>query len=142
MPEHKNPIGSAKIVVRFADGRIVKGYTHDFYPNKPLFHMASSIDDISKEEAIIQIKDLKAVFCVKEFTGDASYNEKKAFCATDQAHGRKIEVQFKDGEILVGTTVGYTPDRLGFFLLPVDAKGNNERVFIVSAAVKKVHFIQ
>lgn len=140
-PEEKKSIGPAKIVVRFADGKIIKGYTHDFYPNKPLFHMASSIDDISQGGATIQIKDLKAVFFVKDFTGNASYNEKKDLCATDQVHGRKIEVQFKDGEILIGTTVGYTPDRPGFFLLPIDAKSNNERIFIVSIAVKKVRFL-
>jgi len=31
-----------KIVVRFADGRILKGYTQNFSPNKPVFRVFSS----------------------------------------------------------------------------------------------------
>jgi len=25
-----------KVIMRFANGRLIKGYTRDFYPNKPL----------------------------------------------------------------------------------------------------------
>ena len=37
-----------------------------------------------------------------------------------------------DGEVLYGTTNGYTPGRRTFFLLPADKKGNNERVCVFS----------
>jgi hypothetical protein len=43
--------------------------------------------------------------------------------------------------VLVGSTVGYAPQRLGFFLFPVDPKSNNLRVFVISAAVRKVRFL-
>jgi hypothetical protein len=69
-----------------------------------------------------------------------SYNERKNFFQYKQLHGRKIEVTFKDGEVLVNTTVGYTPNRRGFFIFPADPKSNNLMVFVISAAVKKFGF--
>jgi hypothetical protein len=50
-------------------------------------------------------------------------------------------VIFKDGEVLVGTTTGYDASRPGFFLFPADEKSNNERIFVVTAAVKTVRFL-
>lgn len=47
---------------------------------------------------------------------------------------------FKDGEVLVGTTLGYDPHRSGFFIFPVDPQGNNLRVFAVVKSVAKVRF--
>ena len=55
--------------------------------------------------------------------------------------GRKVQVEFSDGETIVGTTQGYQPDRPGFFVVPVDPKSNNDRCFVVMAAVKKVTFL-
>jgi hypothetical protein len=37
--------------------------------------------------------------------------------------------------------MGYQPNRSGFFLVPADPESNNERCYIVSAAVKKVEFV-
>jgi hypothetical protein len=52
-----------------------------------------------------------------------------------------VEVTFKDGEKLVGTTLGYDPQRPGFFFIPVENKSNNMRVFAVQSAVESVHYI-
>ena len=38
-----------------------------------------------------------------------------------------------DGEVLVGSTLGYDPKRQGFFIFPADPKSNNVRVYIVSS---------
>jgi len=52
-----------KIVIRFADGRIEKGYSQDFFPNKVLFHLfkepPQSQSSMNKE---IRVSDLKAIF--------------------------------------------------------------------------------
>jgi hypothetical protein len=55
--------------------------------------------------------------------------------------GRKLRIVFKDGEVLVGTTQGYQPGRQGFFVVPADAKSNNERCYVVSAATQEVGFV-
>jgi hypothetical protein len=88
------------------------------------------------------MKDLKAVFFVKDFTGNSSYNEKKSFAPGQIINGRKVKVSFKDGEVLVGSTMGYDPKREGFFLFPPDAQSNNMKVFVVLSSVGKVDYIQ
>jgi len=37
---------------------------------------------------------------------------------------------------------GFSGERVGFFLFPVDANSNNEKVFIVNAATINVGFAQ
>ncbi len=132
-----------KIVVHYMNGRVIKGYSYDFYPNKPHFHLLPPVAGFSlAAEAIeVRIKDLKAVFFVKDFVDDPSYNERKYFVEGERPPGRKVGVKFRDGEILVGSTVGYDPQRPGFFLIPADPKSNNLRVFVVSTAVTRIRFL-
>lgn len=132
---------SLKVVVRYANGRLVKGMTQDFFPNKDRFHLRSDTT-ASEEPAEVLIRDLKAVFFVKDFGGDPGYNERKEYNDKDKAQGRKVEVTFIDGEKLVGSTLGYDPNRPGFFLFPVDPLSNNIRVFAITAAVKSVRYVQ
>ena len=49
------------IVVRFLDGRILKGTTQDFLPNKPTFHVYENGDE-SSPAVELSISELKAVF--------------------------------------------------------------------------------
>jgi hypothetical protein len=129
-----------KVVARYIDGRVVKGLSQDFFPNKDRFHVYPA-DKSSGEAAEILLKELKAVFFVRDFVGNFQYDERKEYVEGDKPSGRKIEVTFKDGEVLVGTTLGYDPSRPGFFLFPVDPKSNNVRVFAVTTSVKKVRFL-
>jgi len=131
----------AKVVVRYVDGRIVKGYTLDFFPNKDQFYLQSLDISEGQEPLKIMVKDLKAVFFVRDFTGNPDYQERRKFLESDRPQGRKIEVVFKDGEQMVGATMGYDRSRLGFFIVPVDMQGNNERVYVVQSAIAIVRFI-
>ncbi len=124
-----------KVIARYMSGEILKGYTRDFYPDKPRFHLTPTTGTEARE---VQIRDLKAVFFVKDFKGNPLYNERRMFSEKDKIPGRKLKVLFADGEIMAGTTLSYDPARLGFFLTPVDTRGNNLRVFVVSSAVKAV----
>ena len=131
-----------RVVARYLDGRTVKGTTADFLPTRASFHVIPSGQSGTAIQAIdIRIADLKAVFFVKNLAGDAAYNEGKAFAPDVRAMGRKVQVEFKDGETVVGTTQGYQPDRPGFFVVPVDPRSNNDRCFVVMAAVKEVTFL-
>jgi len=132
-----------KIVIRFADGRIEKGYSQDFFPNKVLFHLfkepPQSQSSMNKE---IRVSDLKAIFFVKSFAGNPNYKERKRFVEGDVAQGRKAEVVFLDGEILQGSVLGYNPKDSGFFLFPSDPKSNNRKVFVLQSAVKKFRYLE
>jgi hypothetical protein len=129
-----------KIVARFADGRMVKGMTADFFPNKDLFHVSVTTGS-GVESLEIRTNDLKALFFVKDFAGNPDYAERKSFDPSRPPAGRRIRVAFKDGEILVGTTTGYQPGRPGFFLEPADPDSNNERCYVIASAAEEINFL-
>jgi hypothetical protein len=126
-----------KVVVRFSCGRIIKGFTQDFFPTKSFFHL-TPVDDPSGESIEVFLEDLKAIFIVLDFAGRPLYQERKKYLAEENPSGQKVEVTFIDGEVLVGSTLGYDPKRQGFFILPADPKSNNIRVYVVSSSVEKV----
>ena len=125
-----------KVAVRFTDGRVMKGTTHDFVPGKPFFHL--HLQD-SGQALEVRVEELKAIFFVKDFEGKPDYAEKRTFPQQIPASkGRKIVVVFKDNEVLTGYTLGYDPGRAGFFVMPTDEMSNNERAYVVRSAVKEV----
>jgi hypothetical protein len=129
--------GSA-VVARFVDGRVLKGTTHDFAPHKPAFHL--TVWDAPAARALtIPVGALKALFFVRTYEGDAKHVE-NGDLETVKGQGRKIVVTFADGEVVRGFTTGYSKDKQGFFVIPVDPKSNNSRVYAVTAAVKKVEW--
>jgi hypothetical protein len=129
-----------KVVARYVNGKRVKGFSQDFFPNKDRFRVYPAAKP-SGEAVEVLVKELKAVFFVQDFAGNSLYHERKKYLEGEKPSGRKVEVTFMDGEVLVGTTLGYDPSRPGFFLFPVDPKSNNIRVFAVSTAVKKVRYL-
>ncbi len=131
--------GFQKIVVRYVDGDIVKGFTQDFHPSRAQFSLWPSIHAAKSDRLIIPMGRLKAVFFVRDFAGNAQYREQKTF--TSRGHGRRLEVTFHDNEMVLGTTLNYRPDGQGFFLIPVDTAGNNTRIFVVASAVRRVRFL-
>jgi len=127
-----------KVIVRYANGTVVKGFTQNFSPNKDLFHLTPA-DKTSSGTIEIFVKRLKAVFMVRDFFGNPQYNERKKYIQGEKPSGLKLEVTFADGEVMVGSTqLGYDPKRQGNFIIPADPKSNNIRVFVVSSAVKNV----
>jgi hypothetical protein len=130
----------AKVVARYIDGKRVKGFSQDFFPNKDRLHVYPAAKP-SGDAVEVLLKELKAIFFVKDFAGNYMYNERKEYIQGEKPSGRKVEVTFKDGEVLVGSTLGYDPSRPGFFIFPADPKCNNIRVFAVSTAIKKVRFL-
>jgi hypothetical protein len=130
-----------KVVARFVDGLVLKGMTADFYPAKDVFHV-SVVDAPAEADPVeVHATELKALFFVKDFAGDPEYHECKAFDPQHPPAGRRVRVVFGDGEVLVGTTMGYQPGRPGFFLEPTDPSWNNERCYVVAAATQEVTFI-
>jgi hypothetical protein len=130
-----------KVVMRYTAGKLIKGYSNDFFLNKPVFR-AQLIESQPADKSIeISLKELKAVFVVKDFTGNAAYKEKKYFGEGRHAPGRKVEVIFTDGEVLVGSSLNYDPAHPGFFVTPADPQSNNTRVLVVSTSVGKFRYL-
>ena len=127
-----------KVVVKYLNGKIIKGFIQNFAPNKDSFHLIPA--DRSPGGSIqVFVKHLKAIFVVRDFIGNPQYAERKKYVEGENPSGLKLEVTFADGEVIVGSTLlGYDPKRQGNFIVPADPNSNNIRVFVVSSAVKSV----
>lgn len=131
--------GWQKIVVRYREGRLLKGFTHDFHPSRTQFSLWPSITSAPSERMYVPTSQLKAVFFVRDFSGNPDYTDQQIF--ENPAGGRRLEVTFADDEVLLGSTMSYRPDGVGFFVNPADSRGNNLRVFVVSSALRHVRFL-
>jgi hypothetical protein len=120
---------------------MVKGMTADFFPTKDIFHVSDEAAPNGSKPMEINKQDLKALFFVKDFTGDSQHVEGNEFDPKNPPAGRRIKVVFKDGETLLGTTTGYQPGRPGFFVVPADSSSNIERCYVVTAATQEVSFL-
>ncbi len=124
-----------RLVVKFKNGKVLKGQTSDFFPNKEAFHLTKTDNQIER----ITIEDLKALFFVKDFDGNRDRQD--VYNDAIPGGGRKLKVSFNDGETIIGFSVGDTPNRPGFFLMPGDLGGNNERIYVVKSSCRKVEFL-
>jgi len=116
-----------KVVVRYSCGRLIKGFTQDFSPANKLFHPTPA-DNPSGEPIEVSIEDLKAIFMVGDFEGRPLYKERKKYVEGEKPSGQKVEVTFIDGEVLVGSTLGYDPKRQGFFISPADSNHSMHQI--------------
>jgi hypothetical protein len=130
-----------KVIARYLTGRMVKGTTADFLPAKERFHLSAAGELANAKPLEVLVSDLKALFFVKDYSGDSKHVEGNSFDPAHPPAGRKVKVTFKDGEVLVGTTQGYQPGRQGFFLVPADLSSNIERCYVVSAAASEIGFL-
>jgi hypothetical protein len=124
------------VVARFLDGSMLKGMTCDFFPKKDRFHV---VDNVSKETKEVRMSELKAVFFVKTYEGNQHHHDRRD--VEQQGLGRRIMVTFKDGEIILGYATSYSKADPGFFVFPTDPENNNDRIFVVNTATKKVRFL-
>lgn len=131
---------SNKVVIRYRDGRILKGTTMDFSPVKQKFHLHPF--DKLKENIVheVELHRLKAIFFVKDFVGDKSSHEQidTVYSIKPPAGTKKLLVEFVDGEKLVGAVYSYSTDKPGFYLIPLDTHSNNLRIFVVFSSVKTI----
>jgi uncharacterized protein DUF6982 len=127
-----------KIVVRYTEGQILKGYTQDFNAARAQFSLWPSVTSTARERVIVPLARLKGIFFVRDFAGNPGYVER---VDSDQPHhGRRIAVTLVDEEIITGRTLNYRADGQGFFVIPADPLSNNIRIFIVATAVREVRF--
>lgn len=129
-----------KVVVHYRSGTLLKGHAWDFAPGTGFFHV-TPVEGPASSPARVALDDLKAVFFVRDFTGDSTYDEVKAFSASATPAAHRIEAFMFDGEVLVGSADVYEPEALGFFLVPADPRSNNVRCFVVAAAVKRLSVV-
>lgn len=125
-----------KIVARYLDGRVLKGTTQDFFPHRPTFRLRPE-----KGPAVdVALKELKAVFFVKDYAGNAKREDIRGFLEApdENQHGYKIAVRFRDTELMLGYSLSYSALRPGFFVWPADTGSNNLRIYVMTHATVDV----
>jgi len=133
-----------KVVVKYKDGKIIKGWVEDFRSDRESFILYPLIEYSEEERLEIKFSSLKAVFFIKDFAGNKDYKNVRTFDVDTKVtpSQRKIVVLFKDGENLYGTSHSYGPNRKGFFVYPIDPKDNNERIFVLHSAVESIRLMK
>ncbi len=137
---------SQKVILRFVDGKMLKGFIKELkLDGDHLF-----IEDETSHPLKVRTKELKAIFYVKRFEGDRSYQEKKTFAGT-RPNSKRIFIKFRDGENMMGFIEGEIPWQRGFFLesmkekvftvIPVDEDSNNIKILVFTSSVKDVAMI-
>jgi hypothetical protein len=136
-----------KVVAHFKDGRIVKGHTRDFSPERDSF----TLQPYSGEPGPVAVflNELKAVFHVRTFDGNPDHSRAEerigeipeARFAKVMDEGRKVALQFNDGERLWGYAEPYRDEDPGFFFFPTDPADNNMRIYVVRSSLKEMAFL-
>ncbi len=133
-----------KVVVKFKDGEIIKGWVEDFRPDRESFTFFPLIEYSEEEMLKIKFSSLKAVFFIKDYMGNKDYKKVRTFDVKTKVtpSQRKLIVKFKDGENLYGTSHSCGRYKIGFFVYPIDPKDNNERIFIIHSAVESLRLMK
>jgi len=85
----------------------------------------------------IPADQVKAVFYVDSFEGNANRRDLRFHSRAPIVHGIWMRLQFRDGEVMEGivyNSIRYLIDP-GFFVLPTDPGSNNKLVYVAKSAL-------
>lgn len=124
------------VVLRYLNGDMEKCFI------KPYISFSVKVIQVIKEDGTVRtipIKDLKAIFFVREFDGKGH----KAGSWIDEDPeglkvGKKVVVTFKDGEKIKGKVLGDFEKGEGFYLYPIEKNTNNLKIFIVRSSILEI----
>ncbi|HET6372316.1 MAG TPA: hypothetical protein VFG76_03355 [Candidatus Polarisedimenticolia bacterium] len=137
-----------KVVAHFKDGRVVKGHTRDFSPVRDSFTLHPYTGPTGPLPVFLE--ELKAVFHVRTFDGNPGHarpsgaigriEEERFSKVMDE--GRRVAIQFNDGERLWGFAESFEQDHQGFFFFPTDPADNNLRIYVVRSSLREMVFLE
>ena len=116
------------LIIRYKNGSFLEGYANDFTSAVPFFRLYGKDDKTKNEATKIYFDDIQLILFTRSI-------------GQEPARKPKLEITFKDGEVLRGTITKSRPNGLGFFL---STEQNNipVRVFVVDSAIKKIQYLQ
>ena len=137
----ENTTKSEKVVIQFGT-RTIKGYLEspawdtieELLSGAPLSSPETLRVRLLESDTVeeISIKDVKAIFYVHNFDGDAKHKEMSFYGNSPIVHGIWMRVQFLDGEVIEGivhNSIRYLVDP-GFFLVPTHPGSNNKLIYV------------
>jgi hypothetical protein len=116
-----------KVILRYLDGRVTRAYA-------PLFEEGAEpipAADMEGMPLFVPLRDLKAVFFVRTFTGNPEYDSPKTPGELpSRGTGRLVWLRFADGEKMLGEVPPKTDLGRGFYLTVLDPEDNNLLVYV------------
>ena len=122
------PSTHKKVVVRKMDRDSINGHVS---PANFVREGKLELLNTSGNVVAIDLKDIKAVYFVREF-GDSESSSRKTFTSRPRTEGLWVRLKFKDNEVLEGMM----PNDLslttaeGFLINPPDLRSNTQRIFV------------
>lgn len=141
MAGNQGGVHSNLVVARFKDGRILKGRTFGVNLATGSFFVEDGEAPEGAAPTLVHLRELKAIYFVKDHVGDPSRKDSHPERPKAPPGERVVAVKFKDGEIALGSTLSYAPNRRGFFMTSLEDSTNNLRALVLSDAVEKMRFV-
>ncbi len=143
--EQSQSLTEHKVVINLSSGNLLKGYlacTNGLGPEAIFGN--SDVDAVvvrlldSDNCVIIPISDVKAIFFVKSFRGDAKRKTLRFYSNGPDPGPIWAEIRFNDSEILEGKVDNSVQHLMGDGLLvyPTDSGGNNVLMYVNKKAVR------
>jgi uncharacterized protein DUF6982 len=124
-----------KVVVTFSDRSTLQGYLNPLHlPDDPLDVLTTN-----GEHREVPLKDIRAVYFVRDFTDDYE-PERKAFFSRPKLDGLWVRLKFRDNETLEGVVSNDLLALLdcGLQITPPDLNGAAVRIFVPRSALSEV----
>jgi uncharacterized protein DUF6982 len=125
-----------KVVVQRLDRSSSRGYL-----NAALLGRSDSLDLLTPEgeHEPVELKDVKCVYFVREFT-DEFEPERKAFFSRPKLEGVWVRLTFRDGDTIEGIVANNLLELLdrGVQITPPDLHGDTMRIFIPRTALTEL----
>jgi hypothetical protein len=127
------PSTHKKVIIRKVDRDSISGYVA---PANFVHEGKLELLNTSGNVVGIDLKDIKGVYFVREFT-DSESLARKTFTTRPRTEGLWVRLKFKDNEILEGMMPNdlsqMTAD--GFLVNPPDLRSNTQRIFVPRSAL-------
>ena len=136
---NRNIDNLGKVVIHTRDHKIHRGFSKKEFIGKNV-----RILDENGNESTFPLKDLKAVFFVKEFNGDPAYDEVLFLKKEKPRPWLWVHVEFEDGEMIEGkirNSEEIINGSDGFFVWISDEYANSESVYIVKNSIRKFNIM-
>jgi hypothetical protein len=125
-----------KVVVLLQDRSSISGYVNPgrLQPALPLDLLTAD-----GEHRSIEMKDVRAVYFVREFTGKFQ-PERKSFLSRPKLDGLWVRLKFRDGEVLEGVVPNDLLALLdtGVQITPPDLSGETVRIYVPRSALAEM----
>ncbi|HUK66009.1 MAG TPA: hypothetical protein VLV17_04225 [Anaeromyxobacteraceae bacterium] len=116
--------GQHRVVIHTADGQVKRGILTDAALDGVVVLLAPQLGGAPTP---VPVELIKAIFFMMPPGAQPKAPE-----------GKRVRVTFRDGRQVAGFSSDYAPDRVGFFMVPVDTRTHTERIWVYRSAVRQV----